>query len=100
MHWVILIPYYFFCALAVLPLLMIVSRLLRLTVAINTLVGAAIVLSLAGVIVPLALDWVDLSALTGRPMLLLGLLSFVFAAGDAALARRLPLPLDQELRNL
>jgi hypothetical protein len=100
LHGLILIPYYFFGALATLPFLMIVCRLLRLTVSINALVGSAIGLSLLFVIVPLACDWVQLAAFTGRAMLVLALLSLVFAGADAVLAKRWPLPLDDELRHL
>jgi hypothetical protein len=100
MHWMILVPYYFFGALVALPFLMIVSRVLRLHVAINTLVGTAIVLSLLGIVVPLMCDWVDLASFTSRPMLVLGVLSFLLAACDAALVKRLPLPLDSELQDL
>jgi hypothetical protein len=99
-HWLILIPYYFVGTLTALPLLMLICRMLRAKIAINTLVAAAIVLSLAGIIVPLASDWLDLRHFTGRPMLVLLLLSFAFAAADGALAPRLPLPLDDEIREL
>jgi hypothetical protein len=100
LHGLIVVPYYFLGPLAGLPLLMVVSRLLRLKVAINTLVGSAIALSLVSIVVPLACKWVSLDAFTGRPLALLILLSFVFTALDAALARVLPLPLDAELREL
>ena len=99
-HWLILVPYYFLAALATLPLLMVISRVLRLKVAINTLVGGAIVLSLASIIIPLACDWVDLVAFTGRPLVVLVGLSFGFAALDVALAKVLPLQFDDELREL
>ena len=100
LHALIVVPYYFVGPLAALPLLMVVSRLLRLKVAINTLVGGAIVLSLAAIILPLMCKWVSLEAFTGRPLAVLVLLSFVFTTLDAALARVLPLPLDDELREL
>jgi hypothetical protein len=100
MHWAILIPYYFVGTLAALPFLIVACRVLRLPVAINTLVGLAIGLSLAAIVVPLACDWIDLAAFTGRPMLILVLLSFLFAALDAGLVARLPLPLDSELQEL
>ena len=100
LHGLIVVPYYFVAPLASLPLLMVISRLLRLQVAINTLVGSAIVLSLVSIIVPLICKWVSLEAFTGRPLAVLVLLSFVFTALDAALARVLPLPLDDELREL
>lgn len=100
LHGFILVPYYFFATIAVLPLLMVLCRFIRLKPAINTLVGCAIALSLACIIIPLAADWIDLTAFNGRRMLVLGLLSFVFAAADAVLMRVLPLPLDQELDHL
>jgi len=100
LHGLIVVPYYFVAPLAALPLLMVVSRLLRLRVAINTLVGGAIVLSLLSIIVPLSCKWVSLDAFTGRPLAALVVLSFVLTACDAALAKRLPLPLDDELREL
>jgi hypothetical protein len=55
---------------------------------------------LAAVIIPLAGNWVRLTALTGRPLLVLLLLSFVFAGADLLLIQRLPSPLDDELRDL
>jgi hypothetical protein len=100
LHWFILVPFYFFGSLAILPLLIIIARLLRLKVSINTLVGTAIALSLAGIIVPLACDWIDLVSFRGRGMLALGVLSMLLAAVDAALMQALPLPLDQELQDL
>ena len=100
LHWVILIPFYFFGSLAALPLLIVICRLLRLKVSINALVGTAIALSVAGIVVPLACDWVDLTAFRGRQMLALGVLSMLLAALDAALVNSLPLPLDRELQDL
>ena len=100
MHGLIVVPYYFLGPLAGLPFLMLLSRLLRLKVAINTLVGGAIVLSLVSIIVPLACGWVSVDAFTGRPLAVLMGLSFVFTALDAALAKVLPLRLDDELREL
>ena len=100
LHWFILVPFYFFGSLAALPLLIIVCRLLRLKASINALVGIAIALSVGGIVIPLACDWVDLVAFRGGPMLALGVLSMVLAAVDAALLHVLPLPLDQELQDL
>ncbi len=100
LHGLILIPYYFFGSLAALPLLMVICRLLRLKLSINALVGAAIGLSLVMIVVPLACHWLELAAFAGRGMLVLGVLSFLFAAVDVALAQRLPLPLDEELQAL
>jgi len=100
LHSLIVVPYYFVAPLAFLPLLMVVSRLLRLKVAINTLVASAIVLSLLSIIAPLFFKWVSLDAFTGRPLAGLVLASIVFTACDAALAKTLPLPLDDELSEL
>jgi hypothetical protein len=100
MHWLIVIPYYFVGPLAALPCLMVLCRIVRLKLSINALVGAAIGLTLASIAVPLACDWIDLADFTGRPLLALVLASFVFAAADAALMSRLPLPLDRELQDL
>jgi hypothetical protein len=99
-HSLILIPYYFVATLVALPFLIVASRVLRLKVPVNTLVGGAIVLSLTAIIVPLLCGWVTVRSFTGRPMLVLVLLSFALAAIDLALSRRLPLPLDQELKDL
>lgn len=79
---------------------MIACRLVRVKVPINTLVGSAIGLTLAFIAVPLVCDWVDLAAFTARPLLALGLVSFLLAAADGILAGRLPLPLDDELSDL
>lgn len=100
LHWLIVIPFYFFGSLAALPLLIVICRLLRLKVSINTLVGAAIALSIAGIVIPLAADWVDLTAFRGRQMLALAVLSMLLVAVDAALVNALPLPLDKELQDL
>ncbi len=100
LHWLIVIPFYFFGSLAALPLLILICRLLRLKISINALVGAAIALSIAGIVIPLAADWVDLTAFRGRQMLALAVLSMLLVAVDAILVNALPLPLDQELHDL
>jgi hypothetical protein len=100
MHWLILLPYYFIGPMAALPLLILVARVSRLKVSINTLTAGAIVLSVAAIVIPLASGWLDKSAFTGRPLALLLLLSFLFAAVDTALAGRLPLSLDNQLNDL
>lgn len=100
LHWLIVIPYYFVGTLAALPLLVLLSRLLRLRLSINSLVAVAIIATLVGLVVPLAAGWLSMSLLTGRPLACLLGLSFLFAAADFSLARRLPLALDEELGNL
>ncbi len=100
LHTLIVVPYYFVGALAVLPFLILLCRLLRTNVGINTLVGTSIGLALAGIIVPLAGHWITLSAFTGRPLLVLVVLSLLFAAIDTTLAPHLPLTLDKQLNEL
>jgi hypothetical protein len=100
LHWLIVVPYYFVGALAALPLLMLMCRLTRVKVSINAVVGAAIGVTVVAIIVPLTCGWLDLSAFTGRPLLVLIVASLLLAALDTALAERLPLPLDTELRDL
>jgi hypothetical protein len=100
LRWLILVPYYFVGALAALPLLMLLCRVARAKVSINTLVGTAISITVAAIGVPLVCGWLDLSAFAGRLLLLLLIASLLFAALDAALVQRLPLPLDKDLREL
>jgi hypothetical protein len=100
LHWLILVPYYFIGALAAQPLLMVTCRLARAKVSLNALVGTAIGVTVAAIVVPLVCGWLDLRAFTGRALLVLLIGSLLLAALDAALAERLPLPLDTELRDL
>lgn len=100
LHWFILIPYYFFASLALLPLLIVACRLLRLKFSINALVGTAIAVSVVAIVVSLAGDWLDLAHFRGGPLLALGVASMLLAALDAALMGALPLPLDKELQDL
>ncbi len=100
MDWLrvlILIPFYFCGALAALPFLIVVARILRLKVGINPLVYSSIVLALLAIVVPLGFDLVDLNAYRGRVLLVLVLVSIFFGAVDWALKKSLPLPLDEEL---
>jgi hypothetical protein len=100
LRWLILVPYYFVGALAAAPLLMLLCRVVRAKVSINTLVGTAIGITVAAIGVPLACGWLSLRAFAARPLLLLLIASVLFAVLDAALAERLPLPLDKDLREL
>ena len=99
-HWLLLIGYYFFAALTCLLVLMLLGRVLRASVTINTLVMGAIGVSLIAIVLPLLLGWARLADYTGARLLLLGLSTFVLAALDVALQRWLPLPLDRELEEL
>lgn len=97
LHWLILFPYYFFGALTLLGVLLLIARLTRLEIAINTLVTTAMVVSLVTLIVPLVFGWVGIGSFTGLGVAMVLVASFVVAAIDAFLYRSLPLPLDEEL---
>lgn len=100
LHWLILVPYYFFGALSLLLLLMVVARLLRLKIKVNTLVMAAVLIAVVAVALPLVAGWAEIRDYSGRILLLIGVDSFILAAVDTWLESRLPLPLDRELRAL
>lgn len=97
LHWLILFPYYFFGALTLLGVLLLVARLTRLEIAINTLVTTAIAVSLVALVVPFVFGWVGIASFTGLGVAMLLVASFAVAAVDALLYRSLPLPLDEEL---
>lgn len=100
LHWLIVVPFYFFGALSLLLALMVVARLLRLKVKANTLVMVAVTVAIVGVALPLIAGWANIQEYSGRILLLVGVVSFILAAIDTWLGSRLPLPLDQELRAL
>ena len=97
LHALVVIPFYFFAALATFLTLAVVTRVLRLKVGANALAMTAVLLGVAVVAVPLSLDWIDLRHLSGRPLLVLGAATFVLAALDTLLQSLLPMPIDREL---
>jgi hypothetical protein len=96
-HWMVVIPFYFFGAIATFLVLALASRVLRLPVGANGLAITAVVLGVAVVAVPLAADWIDLAHLGGRRLLILAAATFVLAALNTLLQSWLPLPADQDL---
>lgn len=100
LHGLIVIPYYFFAALAILFLLLVIARLTRARVAAHVLVLAAVSLSLAALVAPLLVGWTTLAQYTGWPLVLIAVVSFALAAVDVVLQQWLPLPLDRELDAL
>lgn len=100
MHWLVLIPCYFFAAMTLLGLFMLAARLVRLAAPINWLVGAAIAGALAVIVLPLAAGLVELRQVSLPAVLLLAAASFVAVGLDAAVSRLLPLPLDRDLEQL
>jgi hypothetical protein len=99
-HYLILFPYYFFLALCLLPALILLSRIARLKLEIHVLVAVSILLSITSLVVLLSYEEVSIEHMGAFPMLGLAGSSFLLAAVDAALARFLPLPLDEQLRAL
>ena len=97
MHWMVVIPFYFFAAIGTFLVLALAARILRLAVGANALAIAAVVLGVAVVAVPLAADWIDLAHLGGRRLLALAAATFVLAALNTLLQSRLPLPADRDL---
>lgn len=100
MHWLVVIPYYFFSAVLCFLVLALAARILRLRVGANLLATAAVVLGVAAAAVPLAAGWVDVAGLTLWRLLGLAAVSFAAAALDALLRGILPLPADRDLAAL
>jgi hypothetical membrane protein len=98
-HWLVVVPFYFFSAIVTFLVLALVCRLVRLPVGANGLAITAVVLAVAVVAVPLASHWVSLAQLTARPLLALTAASFLLAALDTLLQPLLPLPVDRELAD-
>jgi hypothetical protein len=96
LHWLVVIPVYFFGAISWYALLDSAARLVRADVGPERLAGAAVLASIASVVVVLASGLVGLDDLRLLPLLGLGLASFALAGADAALARAMPLASDEE----
>lgn len=97
MHALIVFPYYFFAALNLAVVLVLLTRLLRLKVSINTLVTTSVVVSLVAMILVMSHDEISARDLKGGPMLVMAIVSFVLAGLDALLKKSLPHQIDQEL---
>jgi len=97
LHWLIVVPYYFFLAMAYLSVLMVGTRLLRIKSSINTLVGISIAVAFLDLVILLGGGFVPIAKFTFLPLVGIFAVSLVFATIDFLLARRLPLPLDDEL---
>ena len=100
MHWLVVIPFYFFGALTAFLLLSLASRMVRLRLGVNAVATASVVLAIIALALPLAFDWIGVEDLSGRRLLALGAASFVLAALDTVLRPLLPLPADRDLAEL
>jgi len=100
LHYLVLIPYYFFGALVLTAAAIFVCRLLNWKIPVAYLVGFGVVGTVVGLFVTLATYHVSIDDFRFVPLLLLALASIVLATADAALARWRRLPLDDELQGL
>jgi hypothetical protein len=96
LHWMILIPYYFFGALVLASLLAVASRLWRVVVSMERLAAVATGGSIATLAILLGSGAVAIEDLTLLPLLVLGFTSFVLAGVDAMLAPSRPLASEGE----
>jgi hypothetical protein len=99
LHWMVVIPMYFFTAMTLLALFILVARLLRARVSLDPLVASACALALGLAVGPLVVGWATLDAYTGRVVLGLIVVSLALTGLDTILRSPLPLPLDEELRE-
>lgn len=100
LHYLILVPYYFFGALTLTVLLVVFCRLFSLRVPIAYLVGGGVLGTVAGLAIALATYHISIEHFGFVPLLLLFAASLLLTTLDATLQRWRKLPLDDELANL
>lgn len=100
LHYLILIPYYFFGALALTAFGMIVCRVLGLRVPVAYLVGGGVAGTVAGLFGTLATYHVSIDDFRLLPLLALVAASLLLATIDALLQRWRHVPFDDELQGL
>jgi hypothetical protein len=100
LHWLIVIPLFFFAALTLSLSFILVARLMRLHVSFDPLITGASALAIGLIAAPLVAGWLSLDAYMGRVLPVLIVASFAVAGLDALLRSLLPLPLDDELLEL
>lgn len=99
MHNLIVFPFYFFLALTLTALFSMFVRVLRIRVAIGTVVTIAVLSAMAAMVLILRSDAVSVDDLGAAPMLALAGASFVLAAIDRALKGILPHAIDDEMAD-
>lgn len=100
LHYLILIPYYFFGALTLTAFLVVTCRLLALPVPIAYVVGGGVLGTVIGLILTLATYHISIEHFGLVPLLVLFASSLVLATVDAILQRWRKIPLDDELSAL
>jgi hypothetical protein len=99
LHWLIVIPLYFFGSMTLLLSFILGARLLRLRVSVDPLVTGASTLTIGLIVISLVAGWVTLDAHAGLVLVALIAASFAFAGLDTLVRSLVPLPLDEELRE-
>jgi RsiW-degrading membrane proteinase PrsW (M82 family) len=100
LHYLILVPYYFFGALTLTLAIILACRLTRRSLAINAVVSASVLGTIASLFVVLSTYHVSIEHFRLLPLLGLLAVSFLLAGIDAVLRKRLPLALDREIEGL
>ena len=100
MHWLILFPYYFFTALCLFLIFSLLCRVVRAKVLANPLSMAAVIGSVALTALPLIAGVAHIDDYSWPGMVALLIAGFALAALDTFLKSGLPLPLDEELRDI
>ena len=96
LHWLILVPVYFFGALSLYSLIDAGARLARSDVPPERVALSAVLASIVTLLVLFLSGLVTIGQVTFVPVLALGLLSFALAGIDVMLVRALPLASDED----
>lgn len=100
LHYLILVPYYFFGAIALTLFIILLCRLVRRNLPISLVVSIGVLGTVAGLFVTLSTYHVSIDHFRFWPLVVIVCVSFALAAVDQTLRRRRPLPLDREIEGL
>lgn len=100
LHWLILIPYYFFSALSFFLLFSVICRVVRASISANPIAITAVVAGLVATAAPLLSGATELADYSWPGMLALFAISMVLALVDTILKGSLSLPADAELEDV
>jgi hypothetical protein len=100
LHWLILIPYYFFSALSLFLLFSVVCRVVRASASANPIAITAVVAAVVATAAPLLAGATELADYSWQGMLGLFAVSMVLATVDTLLKGSLGLPADAELEDV
>ena len=99
MHWFVVIPYFFLGAIFLAATLAVASRLLRARPSMDNLAAAAVIGSAGALTALLGAGVIAIDDLTARPLLALGVASFIVAGIDELLAPHRPLASEEPSRD-